>query len=367
MTRPIESYQPNAEIPAEEPFQSLAFSTTTEAASDFEKPDSSVSGPSTTQCLLARQEELWSLHPVVLWDESFALPTPSLEAVAEIVSQSIYARRSGRGFFAAPRYGKSTAIHYLTKCIHDTYPNVPVLVLEAIPSLRPSESDFYGDWLDAAGYKLRPARIPRERRKQLVNLLWTLPKSRAERRVVAFVDEAQEYGEHHWGWLKSIQNQLVRSGVSLIVFPFGQLELDHERSALKSSGRDDLVTRFMRRLYEFQGVNSQEELRQVMAVFDELGRYPRPDGWTFTQFFFPRAFGAGWRLVKEAPRAWQAICEAQLHHARGGVGMEWVGIMLRHFLTEFSDQDSAGWSGEPKHWRESIAASDAADIDDSDS
>jgi|GEM_PF-2909892 len=366
MTKPFASDHPSAEMPAEQPFRSQSIATTAEVVGGPGEPDASKSDSSTIECLLARQEELWALHPVVLWDERFALPTPSLDAVADIVSQSIYARRSGRGFFAAPRYGKSTAIHYLTECIHDTYPNVPVLVLEAVPSIRPSESDFYGDWLDAAGYKLRPARVPRERRKQLVNFLWTLPKSRDERRIVVFVDEAQEYGEHHWGWLKAIQNQLVRAGVSLIVFPFGQLELDHERSALKASGRDDLVTRFMRRLYEFQGINSQEELRRVMAVFDTFGRYPRADGWTFTQFFYPRAFGAGWRLVKEAPRAWQAICEAQLHHARGGVGMEWIGIMLRHFLTEFSDQDSAGWSGGPEHWRESVAASDAADIDDPD-
>ena len=366
MTQPIGSALLKGEIPAEDPFQSLPYSTSAVDSGDSAELYSLEILTSTLQCLLARQEELWPLHPVVLWDEHFALPTPSLEVVAEIVSQSIYSRRSGRGFFAAPRYGKSTAIHYLTKCIHETYPNVPVLVLEAVPCLRPSESEFYGDLLDAAGYKIRPARIPRERRKQLVNLLWTLPKTRDEGRIVVFVDEAQEYGEHQWGWLKAIQNQLVRAGVSLIVFPFGQLELDHERSALKATGRDDLVTRFMRRLYEFRGVTSQEDLRQVMAVFDELGRYPRWSGWTFTQFFFPRAFGAGWRLVKEAPRAWQAICEAQLHHAKGGVGMEWIGIMLRHFLTEFSDQDSAGWSGGPEHWTESVAASDAADIDDTD-
>lgn len=364
MMPPIESEQLGTEMPLEDPFQTRPSSSAPGSAGDLEVTNASQTIPPTLQSLLARQEELWPLHPVVMWDERFALPTPSLEEVAEIVSQSIYALRSGRGFFAAPRYGKSTAIRYLSKCIRETYPNVPVLILEAVPSLRPSESDFYGDLLDAAGYKLRPARIPRERRKQLVNLLWTLPKSRSERRIVLFIDEAQEYGEHHWGWLKAVQNQLVRAGVSLIVFPFGQLELEHERSALKASGRDDLVTRFMRRLYEFRGVASEDDLRSVMAIIDELGRFPRPNGWTFTQFFFPRAFGAGWRLGKEAPRAWQAICEAQLHHARGGVGMEWIGIMLRHFLTEFSDQDSAGWSGGPEHWRESVAASDAADVDE---
>jgi hypothetical protein len=71
-------------------------------------------------------------------------------------------------------------------------------------------------------------------------------------------------------------------------------------------------------------------------------------------------------LAKEAGSAWQAISEAQLHLAKGGVGMEWIGIILRHFLTEFGDQDSAGWCGRPEHWKEAVAASDAADPDETD-
>jgi hypothetical protein len=320
--------------------------------------------PAPLEQLLSMREELWASHPVVTWDERFALPTPSLEQVAQIVSQSIYARRSGRGFCAPPRYGKTTAIRYLTECIHKAFPNVPVLIAEATPCMRPSEIELYGDLLDAAGYKVKAARVPRERRRQLVNLLWTLPNTRGEKRVVLFIDEAQEYGELHWGWLKAVQNLLSRLGVALIVFPFGQLELEHERSALSTAGRTDLVTRFMRRLFQFQGVTSEEELRQVLAVFDELGRYPRREGWTFSQFFFPHAFANGWRLANEAPRAWQAMTQGKMHQATGGVGMEWVGIAIRHFLTEFSDQDSVAWKGATEHWNEAVAASDAADPDE---
>lgn len=325
-----------------------------------------VGAPGSLERLLAVRDALWASHPVVTWDERFALPTPTLDFVAKVVSSSIYSRRSGRGFCAPPRYGKSTAIRYLTESIRQAFPNVPVLVAEAAPSLRPSEGDFYGDLLDAAGYAMRPARVPRERRKQLVNLLWTLANTRGERRLVLFIDEAQEYGEYQWGWLKAVQNHLTRLGVSLIVFPFGQLELEHERSALSTVGRTDLVTRFMRSLVQFPGIKTDEDLEQVLAVFDELGRYPRKEGWTFSQFFFPKTFDAGWRLVNETSRAWQAITQLNLHRKPGGVGMEWIGAMIRHFLTEYVDEDRAGWKGTSKHWEEALAASDAADPEPAD-
>jgi hypothetical protein len=308
--------------------------------------------------LLRQREALWHSHPVVRWDADFALPTPMLDIVSDIVSQSIFRKRSGRGFYSSPCFGKSTAIAYLSQRVRHAYPDLVAFCLEASPDSRCSELDFYGDLLDAAGYKLNKTRPARERRSQLINLLWSLASTSGDARLLLFVDEAQYLMEHHWSWLKTVQNLLRAQGVWLVVVPFGQEGLLHERSALLASGRGDLVKRFLRMLLRFEGLHNIEQLEAFMTIFDEVGHYPHPGGWTFSQFFLPRAFEAGWRLHHEAAQFWEAMERGRTVGEGREVGMEWVCMPLQYYLTEYSDQDAVAWVGTQAHWDQAVASCD---------
>ncbi|MEO7916623.1 MAG: ATP-binding protein [Dokdonella sp.] len=299
---------------------------------------------------------LWANHPVVRWDQTFALPTPMLEIGSNIIAQSIASRRSGRGFYASPCYGKSTAIVYFTRQINDLYPNVSVLCLEATETLRPSELNLYADILEAAGFTLRMVKPFRERRSQVINLLWSLAAARGEYRIVLFVDEAQNLSVNEWSWLKTVQNLLFKQGVQLIVFPFGQEALLHERSALLNCRRD-LARRFMRSLTKFEGMSTLEQLSTFLGVFDDEARYPAK-GPSYSEFFFPHAYHTGWRLKDEAPHLWAALHPVRVQNREAQVSMECISIAIQYYLTEYSAQDAMGWCGSVDVWKAAVEASD---------
>jgi hypothetical protein len=319
----------------------------------------------TLKRLLARQKGLWALHPVVRWEPTFfAIPTPALLKAAEIVNQSVFACRSGRAFHGSPSFGKTTAIRYMIRCINDAYPDIPVFFTECSHRKFTSELRFYADLLHGANYFGHKATVVDDRRDQVVNMYWSAVAGNKEQRIVLFLDESQNLTVDEWSWLKTIQNRLRRERVHLIVIPWGQNELVHERTAMIACGRMDLVKRFLRKTIRFEGIGDVDALRSVMCVLDEEGRYPTPNGWTFSQFFFPRAFDSGWRLASEADRAWTAFERVRVATGQSDVAMEWISIAIRHFLLEFSMDDRAGWCGGDEQWKLAVEATDMAEDDD---
>lgn len=310
--------------------------------------------PECVSAFLSWRNTLWDGHPVVIWDRSFLLPTPALEENGEIVSSHIYAGRSGVGFKAKPRFGKSRAISYMVDRIRESFPKTAIIAAEAYFSTHPTDAGFYGSMLDAARFVLRKGRTATDRRKQVQDLYLTRAKGGDNRRLIVFVDEAQNWSEYEWTWLKAIQNHLTENGIAMVVVSFSQEQISERRDALILSGRTDLTDRFLRRIHKFRGVQTLEDFQMIFALFDTT-RFPLPNGPSFSEFFFPEAFRAGWRFKNESELAHKAFSGSA---SSIEIGMEWVALAVKHFLTEFSEDDSPGFTGNEERWREAIAASD---------
>ena len=306
------------------------------------------------ETFIEQRKQLWDLHPVVPWNCEFVLPTPSIIAASDEISNSVFLNRSGSGFAAPPRVGKTRAIKYLAARVREVFGKAPVICLEASHNLRSSEVNFFGDLLTAADYLSIKIKNGKDRRNLVVNLYFTMAAVDDNHRFVIFIDEAQNFTFNEWAWLKEVQNLLQEKGIELIVIPFGQKELEHVRSALICAGRTDLQLRFLRRISVFKGIASEKDVSDVFQIFD-YSRWPKDIGPFYSEFFFPRAYRAGWRLEKEASTAWKAFWPGGAPKG-AEVGMDFLAAALRFFLTEISAHDSVTWCGSTTIWAQAVAA-----------
>jgi hypothetical protein len=97
------------------------------------------------------------------------------------------------------------------------------------------------------------------------------------------------------------------------------------------------------------------------------GNRARSQGVSFTQFFFPEAFRAGWRLVTCALQCWAEFCKVAAANLEStnqveqlNVGMEWIAGAIQHVLTHNTDLDSPNFRLKEKDWQEAIAISSFA-------
>jgi hypothetical protein len=308
------------------------------------------------------RDALLPTHPVLAWEHRVRIPTPPLKRVAEVISDCIFRGKAGRFFVGPPRFGKTQTIAYLRAAIAQAFPDIPVIVLEAALSLRPSENAVCGEVLDATGFNLARKKRVDELRNQTVNVLWSIAEGRGDHRIVIFVDEAQHWGVSEWAWLKGLLNRLGKLEVTLLVFPFGQKELDHVGTSLRAAGREDLRQRFLNKRVPVSGIRNAEELREVLAWFDETATFPARGGVSFTRFFFPEAVASGFQLQDEAEALWAAYIAMAPKKALDEVGMEWIRGAVQYAMVEFTELDAPSWRPTSDDWSTAVAASDFAEM-----
>lgn len=298
-------------------------------------------------------------HPVI--NSNIKLPTPSIRAAFDIVGNTALQRAPGCCFFAYPRFGKSSAIEVLVHQLAQSFPLMPSYVVSAKGHNRFSELIFLGELLTGYTHMLAGAGKVEPRWGRLLNLFWTDAQSRRSDRAMLFVDEAQNWYESEFTMLRDLSNELsLQHGIQLIVVSFGAPQIVDVRSAFIHSGRTDLIGRFMIQQYEFFGIKSLEELRVLMACYDDVdvSEYPEGSGRSYTDFLMSHAFRSGWRLEHESGRLWQQFKRAaQQSGGLSQVGMQWVANSIREFLVGQIEYDHPGFKGSDEDWERAVLVS----------
>jgi hypothetical protein len=297
-------------------------------------------------------------HPLAR--DSARLPTPPIKAAFDIISTVITQRNPGCSFVAHPRFGKSSAIAVLKEQVKLTYPDTPVIVVNAIGHARFSELTFYTEILEDCNHGSPEAGKVSARRIRLLHYLWSLAQAADSDRLVLFIDEAQNWAEPQLSTLRDLSNWLLEKKVRMIAILFGQTELAAIRLVLLQSRRSDIVGRFMLQQYEFFGVRSVSELVDIMKAYDDpaISEYPIGSGISYSEFFLPQAYRNGWRLEKEAGRLWEQYrLVAQGHGGLTQIGMFWITSCIRNFLLTQTDFDHPGLQGDDKDWEDAVDAS----------
>ena len=247
-------------------------------------------------------------HP--LQSKRYVVTTPQVEALAAHISALIDNRTPGGVVWAPPRTGKSCGLRIVKLEIATNFPNLPVFMLPAWDYTVPKEGPFMEDLLTAAGHAIVKRGKPEDKRDRLVEFMAQVALDSGFGTVFLIVDEAQQLHEKHYKWLMGIHNLLALRSVHLITVLVGQHQLVHQRSAFLRAEKENIVGRFMVKMFEFRGLRSEKEVRRTLEEYDRE-EYPVDSGWSFSRYFMPEQFAEGWRLAGMSEMVWRAFVQAK--------------------------------------------------------
>lgn len=313
------------------------------------------------------REEHWANHPIV--KAGAKIPTqPILRSYALIKKGARRGRRS-IAFYARPLRGKTTSIAVMKALIQRDFPGSGVFVyrvaskdgIDKLKEDRPakfviSRGGFHEALLSALGDDIMMASSVEGKANQFYRALYA--RSVNTRRLFIFIDEAQALVASEFGWLKDVINYLVDADIFVTTILFGQEKLREQFEKLRAHLRDDLIERFLRNIYEFEGIANVEELRLFLAACDTGSEFPHGSGMSYTRFLWPKAFANGFRLANCAQDFWEALVDRlMLTNNSNGIGMNVVAEALAELADMTKDMDGTGLIFEKKLWISAIQRS----------
>jgi hypothetical protein len=283
-------------------------------------------------------------HPVE--QTRYVLATPAIDELLEAVAAWVDNRTPGGVIYGHPRMGKTRAIQYIMQALPQEFGlALPMTVLRCREYLRPSEGVFFEDVLRALGHRLLGGTAA-AKRDRVTEYWYEQARASRQNRLILFVDDAQRLQPTHYEWLMDIYNDLEAIGVYLSVLLVGQPELAYQRSAFVETKKLQIVGRFMTLQHGFHGLRHAQDVRARLEGYDEHSEYPADSGWSFSRYFFPRAFETGWRLADSAEDLWEAFRQVRSESGLPGghfeVPMQYFCRTVEHFLRRYqtSDEDA---------------------------
>jgi len=308
--------------------------------------------------------EAFMLHP--LFARNVAIPTPPILDMYALIKRMIVLREPAVTFEGPSGAGKSYGTTVLEAMIKADFPRVCVVVHHAHNQQYASIRAFFKHFLSTVGHKEQRGETF-DLRERLVRILVDDARAAGMNLIVLMVDEANAMGMEDFLFLKDVSNDLSMEGVQLITFLLGQSpDLGMVLDNLALEGRLDLLARFGLRRIPIRQCSTAADLRQIFAAIDE-NEYPARTGITWTAFFVPEAFKAGFRLVQQAEN-----CERALHQILNSPGVKQASFptrqlfaAIRIFLLNLASTDCQDFTIAPDAWRDAIQEAmikDAADM-----
>lgn len=301
------------------------------------------------------REKLLAGHPVRGGD--YTLPTPMMQRTYGLVRELVWARRTGTVFYASPRMGKTRCAVAIRDLIREEFSNVYVTLLSSRPSTRPNTSHMPRLILEAESHVLS--------RRPDADLLFgnALADIRAKaarigaKHYVMLIDEMQLLNDSDLQQLACFHNQLELQAIRMTAISFAQPEILHRRTSLLANNARQIIARFLSNTIQFDGCASEEDFGDLLQAYDEASEYPDGSGITYTHFFFPAAFVAGFRMVHYRSSLWEA-----LHSAAGTTGsqdipMEHICLTIEDLMLSLRAQDSPNFVLSNKEIDDAVTAS----------
>lgn len=235
------------------------------------------------------------------------ITTPMIKALHATITPWILSGFTGGLIVGDARLGKSKAIRTLGDSI-DSYDGDPIPI-------------FYANFaeLDKQTRRNVFARIMRGITKKAVNSRATgeslsddlrirftdAAMANSERRVVLFVDEAQELTIDQLFPFVDLTNDLEEWNVSLSVFFVANKDRFQDLANQLLKKKNQFIReRYFNYIHVFYGIRSLEQLTACLAYYDKNAITPT-DSRTWLQYYAPAAVEQGFRMVDIADTLWQ--------------------------------------------------------------
>jgi hypothetical protein len=248
-----------------------------------------------------------SIHPLATGN--YRIATPAIQELYDLVVRCLHYRITGALIYGPSRIGKTRAIEYVRLLFARNYPKVTTYHAQCEHKPRHAEGPFFANLLSAVGYPEPDTGGNPSKRMRLTAKIREAAARAGSGVVVLFCDEAQRLNENEYEWLRDVHDALDRQQIKLFTFLVGQQELLAQKTGLQIANKTQIVARLMVEEMAFYGVRNADDVATCLLGYDET-TYPQGNNWTFTRFYLPQAFDAGYRLTDDAHILWRAFEEA---------------------------------------------------------
>lgn len=279
---------------------------------------------------LNRPEYEGGLHPALKRDE-FIIITAAIARLYDALCKWMDALRSGCAVYGDPRIGKSSAIDALILLIERNFQSISAFKYNMQEHQIQTEKEFFRNILTSFGHARANKGNAGEKFDTIVDFLTEEAYKDSLRRLVIFIDEAQWLTDQQYRYLRGIYNTIHDRGVVPLFVLVGDFGLFEKYDQFKVSHRE-ITGRFMRNLYNFRGILSEEEVRIALNCYDTT----TDGGCPFSRYFFTTAFDDGWCLASESKVVWETFCKLDKHEDKEIYMSDFVPV-VQYILRNFSD------------------------------
>jgi hypothetical protein len=281
-------------------------------------------------------------HPMLI--QEYAIYTPPIDEFFNSICEWIDNKVPGGYIYGVSRLGKSRAIKFwLRNLIEEKYDGrIIFFSMNYKDHQRPSEREFMTEILTAIGHKFQEGPKTFDRLQRVIKHMCVCAKNSQTNHVILMIDEAQFMHDHEYKWLCNIQNEMDRLGFRFTVISVGSHELTYQHEIFAMAESAYLMSRFMVRNACFHGIRSQLELEYVLNGYDIESEWPKGSGLSFTHYFFPRAYLAGFRIVESSVGMWEIFGELapSTLNKNLNVPMEHIAKTVEYLFRKHANSDS---------------------------
>lgn len=297
-------------------------------------------------------------HPLI--NDKAVIVTQLVEDVYDEVESGLTFRYTGLSYEMPPRFGKTWCIRGVKHLLGHFEPSVLTFVLTARGDDKAvrTQRAFNGDLLMALGHGAAARVNAADRLAAALNFVRTARDIKAVEigaeceQIIFFIDEGQNWTIKDWGFWKDFTNLFVHDDpIHILTVVFSQPEVFGLIKTLRA--KPDIFYRFFLQHRPLQGIRHKSELWLIMKRFDSGAamEHPEGSGRSYTEFFMPQAYTAGWRLANELDHAWAAIKPVKGEKNRTELAMASVSQVLKIFLISQMQADGPQYmGGDPEQW-----------------
>jgi hypothetical protein len=285
---------------------------------------------------IARQA-LLRHHPLIV--NEYTTITPSLPKVLNMVLDAVMLHKKSLCFNALPQMGKTTACNFCATTLGelDDYDDRFVLVVSVDPTKHES---IIRTIAIALGLSMQGQFRLENKRQEVVNAIDSQLRGIKGHHFVLFLDEIQALKIVDFENLQFIQNFLALRNIGMTVLGFGQTQIEQVITVLRAQGRPELIVRFLNEIYNLPRCEDESWVRSAIGTFDSKLIFPVGSDCTYTQFFLPEAYGAGFRLESYSAKIFSDLSEAATSNKLPAIPTAHIFETFRLILIRSRYQDS---------------------------
>lgn len=290
-------------------------------------------------------------HPLLKTVE--LLMTPPIRELYRIVKRSVTLREPGCCFIGPSGVGKTSALWLVEKMLKHDFPNLAIYMHETQNQQVPSVRAFFKNFLYTVKHRENRGETY-DLRLRVTNRLVDDARISGLDLAVLLIDEAHAMSIQDFLFLKDIDNSLNGEGIKLITVMMGQRpDFDGVLRRLRDQRRLDLIARFTIRQMSFRAYSTIEDLEEVFSGIDNA-IFPQESTITWTQFFFPQAYKAGFRMKNEAASFYRTLKAMTPAGIEQTFPARQAFLAIRAFMVDNAGFDRPDMQIRSEAWKEAI-------------